>query len=133
MAQQPMYPAVANSPQTELSAAITDAATSIAVLDASKLPAGPNIATIGVDETAETIRYAAISGNTLTGVTRGFQGAAKVWMAGAKVARNWTAYDADALRENISDLIDFLAYMPINGGEFDGLEPGGPLIDGGIY
>lgn len=103
MAQQTMYPAVANSPQTELSAGITASVTTIAVLDASKLPTAPNIATIGVDESAETIRYSGISGNTLTGVTRGFQGASKSWVMATPVARNFTAYDHDALRNNITN------------------------------
>lgn len=37
------------------------------------------------------------------------------------------------LDTEMQNLIDFLAYMPINGGDFDGGEPGGPLIDGGTY
>ncbi|WP_438432338.1 hypothetical protein [Gorillibacterium sp. sgz500922] len=94
-----LYPAVANSPQTELTAAIPAAATTITVLDASKLPDGPNLATIGVDETAETILYTAKSGNTLSGVTRGFDGTtAKAWQTGTKIARYLTAYDINALQ-----------------------------------
>lgn len=103
MALQEMFPAVANSPATELSAAITDIQTTITLLDASKLPDAPNIATIGVDESAETVRYEGKSGNELTGVTRGFSGtAAKAWGVGVGVARYFTAYDADALRENVA-------------------------------
>lgn len=103
MALQEMFPAVANSPATELSAAITDIQTTITLLDASKLPDAPNIATIGVDESAETVRYEGKSGNTLTGVTRGFNGtAAKAWAIGVGVARYFTAYDVDALRENVT-------------------------------
>ncbi|WP_143763783.1 hypothetical protein [Paenibacillus odorifer] len=99
-----MFPATANSPATELSAAITDIQTTITLLDASKLPDAPNIATIGVDESAETVRYEGKSGNELTGVTRGFSGtAAKAWGVGVGVARYFTAYDADALRENVAD------------------------------
>lgn len=67
MAQVEMFPAVANSPATELTAALTDIATTVSVLDASKLPDAPNIATIGVDESAETIKYTGKSGNDLTG------------------------------------------------------------------
>lgn len=104
MALQEMFPAIANSPATELSAAITDIQTTITLLDASKLPDAPNIATIGVDETAETVRYEGKSGNDLTGVTRGFSGtAAKAWAVGVGVARYFTAYDADALRENVAE------------------------------
>lgn len=105
MAQMEMFPAAANSPATELTAAITDVQTTVSVLDASKLPDAPNIATIGVDESAETVRYEGKSGNDLTGVTRGFSGTtAKAWATGVGVARYFTAYDADALRENVADV-----------------------------
>lgn len=134
MPQQPMYPAISNSPQTELSAAITAAATTIAMVDATKLPAAPNVFTIGSDESSETVLYTGKSGNTLTGCTRGFDGTtAKTWVIGSKVARYFTAYDHNAVRANILDLIDFLGYMSINGGTFDGNDPTGPVIDGGIY
>ena len=98
-----MYPGMPNSPQTELAQAIDDQTTTIPLVDASKLPPAPNLATIGVGEDAETILYTGKSGNNLTGVTRGFQGAAKAWVQGTKVARNFTAYDYDALRENLED------------------------------
>ncbi|MEC0167852.1 hypothetical protein [Paenibacillus graminis] len=134
MAQQTMYPAIANSPGTELSAAITAAVTTIPVVNAAALPAAPNIATIGVDETAETVLYTGKSGNSLTGCTRGHGGTtARSWVVASKVARYFTAYDHDTFRANILDLIDFLAYMPINGGTFDGDDPIGPVIDGGTY
>jgi len=103
MAQQPMYPGMINSPQTELSAAISDTAVSISVTDASKLPPAPNLATIGTDETAETILYTGKSGNNLTGVTRAFEGAAKSWSAGAKIARNFTNRDFESILNNIED------------------------------
>lgn len=33
----------------------------------------------------------------------------------------------------IVNLRDYLNYMPINGGDFDGNDPAGPVIDGGTY
>ncbi len=33
----------------------------------------------------------------------------------------------------MSNLINYLNYMPINGGSFDGDDPTGPVIDGGTY
>lgn len=33
----------------------------------------------------------------------------------------------------LTQLREFLNYMPINGGSFDGNDPTGPVIDGGIY
>ncbi|WP_145412531.1 phage tail protein [Paenibacillus xylanexedens] len=104
MAQLPMYAAAVNSPSTELAADTTATATSIEVLDASKLPAAPNLVTVGGDETAETIMYSGKTGNTLTGCTRGFEGTAKGWAAGSPAARNHTAYDYEAGRANIADL-----------------------------
>ncbi|MNB67238.1 hypothetical protein D3C81_309250 [compost metagenome] len=104
MVQQIMYPAQPNSPQTELSAAITDTDTTIPLVSVAALPSGPNIATIGSDEMAEVVVYTAISGNALTGVTRGFSGTtAKSWGAGVKVARYLTSYDYEAFRLNILD------------------------------
>lgn len=103
MAQQTMYAAAVNSPQTELAAAITASATTITLVDASKLPTAPNLLTIGSDTTAETVRYTAINGNALT-VVRGFQGAAKSWSQGTKVARYYTAYDHDAFVANIREI-----------------------------
>ncbi|MEK5418213.1 hypothetical protein [Paenibacillus sp. FSL L8-0708] len=105
MAQQTMYPAIANSPGTELSAAITAAVTTIPVVTGSVLPEGPNIITIGVDETSETVLYTSKSGNSLIGCTRGFGGTtAKGWAVASRVARYYTAYDHDAFRKNLTDL-----------------------------
>lgn len=103
MSQLTMYPAQVNSPQTELSASISDTAVTIPVVDASLLPAAPNLLVIGTDETAETILFTGKSGNNLTGVTRGVEGVAKSWTNGAKIARNYTASDYEAMRHNIAD------------------------------
>src|SRR5690606_403245 len=100
---QAMYPGVVNSPKTELASAIDDEQTTIPLLDASVLPAPPNLATLGTGEDAETILDNGVEGNTLTGVTRGFQGTPKAWAAGTKVARLFTAYDHEAFRANIID------------------------------
>ena len=37
------------------------------------------------------------------------------------------------LTTQLADLMNYLSYMPVNGGDFDGTEPGGPILDGGIY
>ncbi|MHA6530179.1 hypothetical protein [Paenibacillus sp. BAC0078] len=105
MAQQTMYLAMNNSPGTELSAAITAASTSITVISAAALPAAPNLITIGTDDTAEVVLYTGISGNTLTGCTRGFGGTtARSWAIAARVARYYTAADHNAFKSNIEDL-----------------------------
>lgn len=100
---QTMYPAIPNSPVTELASAIDATQTTIPLVNATVLPDAPNLATIGIGETAETILYTGKSGNDLTGVTRGFQGSASAWGAGQKVARYFTAYDHDAFRLNIEE------------------------------
>jgi hypothetical protein len=99
-----MYPAEINSPSTTLNGGINDSVTTIAVTDGSKLPAAPNLATIGTGEDAETILYTGNSGNSLTGVTRGLQGTAKAWDSGSVIARMFTAYDHDAFKTNIEAL-----------------------------
>jgi hypothetical protein len=104
LTQLVMYPGLANSPQTELSAAINNTVVTISLVDASKVPAAPNLVTIGTDETAETILYTGISGNNLTGVTRGVEGTAKSWSIGAKVSRNFTNRDYATLKGNVEDL-----------------------------
>lgn len=101
MALMPMYPGQPNSPQTELAENIDETQTTIPLLDASVLPPGPNLAVIGGGEHAETVLYESIDGNNLINCTRGFQGVASSWQAGQKVARNFTAYDYDALRQNL--------------------------------
>ncbi|WP_339816771.1 hypothetical protein MKZ15_15350 [Paenibacillus sp. FSL R7-0216] len=104
MAQQPMYPAKSNSPITELAAAISAEDTTITLLSASNILEAPNLFTLGNDETAEIVLYTEVVGTMLT-VTRGFGGTtAKAWPAATKVARNFSAYDHESFRANISDL-----------------------------
>ncbi|GAS82385.1 hypothetical protein [Paenibacillus amylolyticus] len=103
-----MYPAIVNSPKTELTAAITQAQTDISVTDTSVLLPGEGIAVIGNGETAETITYTSVEGNTLKGCLRGYQGIAQAWTPGTRVARNFAAADWDAARENIMELADRL-------------------------
>lgn len=105
MLNQTMYVGVNNSPQTTITAEITASAQEIPVLSVAGFPAAPNLATIGTDENAEIIRYNAISGNSLTGCERGFNGTtAKVWPADTLIYRAFTLYDYDAIRGNVSQL-----------------------------
>lgn len=48
---------------------------------------------------------------------------------------NWDKIDdfSKDTKTQIENLKDFLNYMPINGGTFDGNEVSGPVIDGGNY
>jgi len=120
---QQMYPGIVNSPSTTLSNDITNSQTTITVTDPSKFPSPPNEATIGTGEDAETITYTGISGNDLTGVTRGFEGTAKAWVSGTSIGRNFTNYDYSAIIANLLEHINddaghgqFYRQAIINGG-----------------
>ncbi|WP_028560959.1 hypothetical protein, partial [Paenibacillus pinihumi] len=104
---KPMYAAVPLSPSTELTAAINDTVTTIPLLTVNNkiIPDAPNIVTIGTDSNAETIYYTGKSGNSLTGVTRGFDGTtAKSWPATSKISRFAAAHDLNTLKENVEAL-----------------------------
>lgn len=101
-----MYKGKVNSPATLLVETIDSSVTSIKVADGAVFPEGPNVAVIGTDGNAETIKYDSINGNILVGCVRGFQGKASVWDKDTIIARNFTEYDLDALQENILELDD---------------------------
>ena len=99
-----MYPGIAFSPQTKLTAAINESDTVISVESTAGLPDGPNYATIGTDENAETI-YSAIKLPTqLSGCVRGVEGLAKAWTIGDVLGRNFTAKDYEAILNNLLTL-----------------------------
>ena len=105
MALTTMYEGMNNSPQTNISAAITASDTVIPVSSVSVFPTAPNLATLGTDENAEVIRYNGIDGNTLTGCERGFGGStASPWPKDTVISRQITKYDLDTLRQNVLDL-----------------------------
>jgi len=96
-----MYAGMPFSPITNLANNIGVGETVIPVIDTSVFLQGPNLATIGTDENAETIRYAAVITNALSGCTRGIEGEAKAWPMDTPIARNFTAYDLQLLITNI--------------------------------
>lgn len=105
MAQATMYSGINNSPQTVLSAGISATDTTIPVASVSVFPEAPNLATLGVEDDAEVIRYGGISGLTLINCERGFGGTtAKVWQQNELIYRGYTKYDHDTFKENIEDL-----------------------------
>lgn len=103
MAQKVMYPGMVNSPETTITNNINESDTIIYVLDPARVPEPPNLMTLGTGTNAETVKVTAVNDNALT-VERGFQGIAKSWPAGTVIARNFTEYDYNALKENIEDL-----------------------------
>ena len=99
-----MYPGIAFSPQTKLTAAINETDTVISVESTAGLPDGPNYATIGTDENAETIYYAIKLPTQLSGCVRGVEGLAKAWTIGDVLGRNFTAKDYEAILNNLLTL-----------------------------
>ena len=108
-----MYPGITNSPETTLTSDITNVATTIPVAELGIFPAGPNIATIGTGEDAETILYTDKSASTgagnLTGCTREFDktdsyGQKLSWLSGSIISRNFTNMDFYAIQKNIESL-----------------------------
>ena len=105
MELKPMYAGINNSPKTTLISEISATAQSIEVADISVFPPAPNLATIGTGATAEVIRYNGISGATLTGCERGFDGTTPgVWRESEAIYRAFTKHDFETLQENITGL-----------------------------
>lgn len=99
-----MYKGMVNSPETTITNDISNTDTIIYILDETRVPDElPNLMTLGTGTAAETIKVLSVNGNALT-VERGFQGVAKAWNAGTVIARNFTEYDYNALKENIEEL-----------------------------
>ena len=98
-----MYKGIPFSPQAALSDGIGAGDTTIPVTDISAFPDAPSLATIGTDEDGETILYTAKTTDSLSGCTRGVEGAAKSWPSGTTIARNFTNKDFDALQKNVQE------------------------------
>ena len=102
-----LYPVSVNSPPTTTTAPIDEDDTTIPVSELGEFPPGRNLAVLKEGAITETVEYtgkSAPSGSgNLTGVTRGFQGDALAWDTGTEISRMLTAYDYDALRENLND------------------------------
>jgi hypothetical protein len=99
-----MYPPVVNSPKTELTELITDTQTEITVANASVLLQGEGIAVLGNGDVAETFTYTSVEENVLKGCVRGFEGVARAWPVGTRVARNFTAADFRSAQDNIREI-----------------------------
>ncbi len=99
-----MYRGVTNSPKTELVALITETDTEIEVNDISVLLPNEGVAVIGNGDVAETVKYLEVEGNVLKGCIRGYEGIARSWTAGTRVARNFAASDWNTAIDNIEGL-----------------------------
>jgi hypothetical protein len=99
-----MYKGMVNSPETTITNNISNSDTLIYVLDPTRVPSElPNVMTLGTSSNAETVKVLSMDGSALT-VERGFQGTPIAWNVGTIIARNFTEYDYEALRINVSNL-----------------------------
>ena len=100
------YPPQAGSPETKLSADITDTATEIPVIDVTVLPSPPNILTMVDGLNFETIIYESIDevNNLIQNITRGVEGTAQSWGADQEIARYFTAKDLLDIYSALDDL-----------------------------
>jgi len=117
-----MFKGMVNSPETTITNDINAEDTIIYVLDETNVPEElPNLMTLGTGTSAETVKVLEVNGNALT-VERGFQGVPRKWNAGSVIARNFTEYDYNALKENIEtlkentdtnadDILDLMSYV----------------------
>ncbi len=101
---QTLYQPIAFSPLARLKQSIGEGDAVISVDNISAFPDAPNLATIGVDENAETILYTAKTEDSLSGCTRGVEGAAKRWQAGEAIGRNFTAKDHADIIVNLQEV-----------------------------
>ncbi len=96
-----LYPAQVGSPYTTLAAPYTTGESTMTLVDATKLPAAPNIVCLAGDVDGE-FTYAGKDGNILQGVAA-LPGTpvATTWSVGAFAFRGISAYDLNAIHENM--------------------------------
>lgn len=99
-----LYPAQVGSPYTTLAVPYTSGESTMTLVDATKLPAAPNIVCLA-GAVAGEFMYAEKDGNTLQGVTT-LPGtpAATTWPLGTYAFRGVAAYDLNALVECIEEI-----------------------------
>lgn len=99
-----MYDGVVNSPETYLTQNLAADATIIYVADGSVFGELPNIAVIGTDQTAETILVEKKRSDGGYNVKRSIEGNNGSWTRTTPVARNFTNFDYQQIKDNIEKL-----------------------------
>lgn len=99
-----MYDGVVNSPETYLTQNLAADATIIYVADSSVFGSIPNLAVIGTDQNAETILIKSKRSDGGLEVQRALEGSAKRWEKTTAIARNFTNFDYQQIRDNIEKL-----------------------------
>lgn len=99
-----MYDGVVNSPETYLTQNLAADATIIYVADSSVFGSQPNLAVIGTDQNAETILIKSKRSDGGLEVQRALEGPAKRWEKTTAIARNFTNFDYQQIKDNIEKL-----------------------------
>lgn len=99
-----MYDGVVNSPETYLTQNLAADATIIYVADSSVFGSLPNLAVIGTDQNAETILIKSKRSDGGLEVQRALEGPAKRWEKTTAIARNFTNFDYQQIKDNIEKL-----------------------------
>ena len=99
-----MYDGVVNSPETYLTQNLAADATIIYVADSSVFGSLPNLAVIGTDQTAETILVEKKRSDGGYNVKRSIEGNGGSWTRTTPVARNFTNFDYQQIKDNIEKL-----------------------------
>lgn len=99
-----MYKGVVNSPSTYLREPLASGGSIIYVIDGSVLGELPNLVVIGNDQTAETVLVKNVRSDGGYDVDRAVEGSAKDWPQMTTVARNFTNYDYEQIRQNFEIL-----------------------------
>lgn len=100
-----MFKGIVNSPEAVTRGALTTTSTQVELSDGAIFNGLilPTLATLGTNDTAETVKVTAINNNTIT-IERAFEGTAKSWASGTIINRNFTAYDYNTLVDNVTEL-----------------------------
>ena len=99
-----MYDGVVNSPATYLTQNLATNATIIYVADSFIFGSLPNLAVIGTDQNAETILIKSKRSDGGLEVQRALEGPAKRWEKTTAIARNFTNFDYQQIKDNIEKL-----------------------------
>lgn len=99
-----MYDGVVNSPETYLTQNLAADATVIYVADSSVFGSLPNLAVLGTDQNAETILIKSKRSDGGLEVQRALEGPAKRWEKTTAIARNFTNFDYQQIKDNIEKL-----------------------------
>ncbi|WP_277220733.1 right-handed parallel beta-helix repeat-containing protein [Peptoniphilus vaginalis] len=99
-----MYDGVANSPDTFLTSPLASGGNIMYVADSSVFGTLPNLAVLGSGANAETVLITSKRSDQGLNIQRAVEGVARDWVKASIVARNFTNYDYQQIKDNIEKL-----------------------------